>query len=267
MKLTKLQYNSFKKNGYLIIKNFIKDENCRKILNILKKQKKINELDKDHPYSLINSKLKVIIPNDKSKKILHGLIKKNQILEIGDFLTKKKMSEWFIKFYPKNEFDGDNEFYHQDFAYHKSKKAPVNDYIQCFMAIENHNLSGGCLRVFKGSHKLGLIKHYNVMTRNGLFKLTPSAQKLLKINKKYKLKELELKSGSCIFFNYNLIHGSSSNASSNSQCRMVFQMIAKNSRRNDYLNKKVWKKRNDEEIKFLKKIISYKIKKGGKNKN
>ena len=37
------------------------------------------------------------------------------------------MNVWFKKFYPKHSFDGDNEFYHQDYAYHKDKVAKIKN--------------------------------------------------------------------------------------------------------------------------------------------
>ena len=63
------------------------------------------------------------------------------------------------------------------------KKLNVKNYLQCFIAFHDHNISGGCLRIFKGSHKLGLVKHENIMTRNGLSKFTIPASILLKISK------------------------------------------------------------------------------------
>ena len=66
------------------------------------------------------------------------------------------------------------------------------------------------------------------MTRSGLSKFTIPATKLTEINRKCKLINLELKAGSCVFFNYKTIHGSSSNASHKNQCRMICQMMTKN---------------------------------------
>ena len=82
------------------------------------------------------------------------------------------------------------------------------------------------------------------------------------ISKKNKLTNLELKAGSCVFFNYNLIHGSSSNASQYDQLRMVVQLIKKKNNRSTKKNKNVWKNRNLREIKILQKIINLKNKLG-----
>lgn len=258
------QYN---KDGFIIFKNLINRDNCKKIKNLvykfsLKKNKKKNELDKNHSFSKISGLDKVIILDDKNNKKLDNLIDFSKIEKIASELTKSEFKVWFKKFYPKNHFDGDNEFYHQDFAYHKDKKAGNEEYIQCFIALQDHYLGSGCLRVFKGSHKLGLIEHDTVMTRNGVSKLTPSSDKLKKISKKNKLIPIELKAGSCLFFNYQLIHGSSSNASEFQQLRMIVQLLKKENNRDKKKNSNVWKKRNLKEISILQKIINLKKKLG-----
>lgn len=258
------QYN---KDGFIVFKNLIKKENCNKITNLvykfsLKQNKKKNELDKNHSFSKISGLDKVVILDDKNNKKLENLIDFSKIEKIASELTKSEFKVWFKKFYPKNHFDGDNEFYHQDFAYHKDKKAKNEEYIQCFIALQDHHLGSGCLRVFKGSHKLGLIEHDIVMTRNGVSKLTPSSDKLKKISKKNKLIPIELKAGSCLFFNYQLIHGSSSNASEFQQLRMIVQLLKKENNRDVMKNQNVWKKRNLKEISILQKIINLKKKLG-----
>jgi ectoine hydroxylase-related dioxygenase (phytanoyl-CoA dioxygenase family) len=262
--IKKSQYNT---NGFICFEKMITTNNCKKIIKIVnrfekKPSKKKNELDKNHSFSKISNSNKVVILDHLNNQKLEKLIDFTKIEKIASRLTNTEMKVWFKKFYPKNNFDGDNEFYHQDFAYHKDKKAKNQEYIQCFIALQDHYLESGCLRVFKGSHKLGLIKHHVVMTRNGVSKLTPSSDQLKKISKKNKMLNLELKAGSCVFFNYQLIHGSSSNASKHNQLRMVVQLLQKKNNRNKQKNNDVWKKRNLQEISLLKKFINLKNKLG-----
>ena len=203
---------------------------------------------------------------DRNKKVVffdkipnHILMNKfinfNKILKIGEFLTQKKLKIWFKKFYLKYAFDGENVVYHQDFMYHKNKSLKNDDYLQCFIAFHDHNLSGGCLRIFSGSHKFGLVKHENTMTRSGLSKFTIPATKLTEINRKCKLINLELKAGSCVFFNYKTIHGSSSNASNKDQNRMICQMRSLEPKHEKLENEAINTQRTKEEIEILQKMI------------
>ena len=204
MFLSKSKLSQYNKDGYICVDNIINKKNCSKIIKIVKnfqnKNKIKNELDRNHPFSNISDNYdKVVILNKKNNEKLDKLIDFKKIEKIASFLSKSEMKVWFKKFYPKHSFDGDNEFYHQDYAYHKDKVAKNKEYIQCFISLENHFVESGCLRVFKGSHKLGLIKHHTVMTRNGVSKLTPSSSTLKKYQKN-KLMNLELKAGFLYIF-------------------------------------------------------------------
>ena len=260
MMLDKNCYKKYKKDGYFVYKNLISSKNCdilnKKVLNYQKKSDGF-ELDKNYPFSLINNKTKVVVSKYlKNQKYINKLINAEKILKIAELLTKKKLRFWYKKIYPKNAFDGQNELYHQDYFYHIGKGPKNESYIQCFIALDSHNIDGGCLKIFKGSHKKGVVKHHLVMTSNGISKYTISADDLLKISKRYKLLNLELKKGSCVFFNYNTIHGSSSNATSKNQMRMVCQMLEKNIYQQDGSRAFVNSRRTNKEINILKKMIN-----------
>ena len=260
MNLNYEHVKKFKKDGFLIYKNLINFKFCEKVNKIIygfsRKDRASSELDLNFPFSKMDKNQKVVffdkIPNHN---LMNKFINFNKILKIGEFLTQQKLKIWFKKFYLKYAFDGDNEVYHQDFFYHKNKSLKNDDYLQCFIAFQDHNLSGGCLRIFSGSHKLGLVKHENIMTRSGLSKFTIPATKLTEINRKCKLINLELKAGSCIFFNYKTIHGSSSNASNKDQNRMICQMRSLEPKHEKLENEAFNTQRTKEEIEILQKMI------------
>ena len=260
MNLNYEHVKKFKKDGFLVYKNLINFKFCEKVNKIIygfsRKDRASSELDLNFPFSKMDRNKKVVfldkIPNHY---LMNKFINFNKILKIGEFLTQKKLKIWEKIFYPKHAFDSDNEVYHQDFFYHRYKSKKNEDYIQCFIAFHDHNLSGGCLRIFSGSHKFGLVKHENTMTRSGLSKFTIPATKLTEINRKCKLINLELKAGSCVFFNYKTIHGSSSNASNKDQNRMICQMRSLESKQEKLENKTINTQRTKEEIEILQKMI------------
>ena len=251
-----MSIKNYNRNGYLVVKNIITKKNCNKILNIIKKLKKNkkNTTDNDHPFSKIKNYKKVIILKNKNLISFKKLVNSKKILDLAEKISGKKKI-FLTKLYTKNAFDSENEFYHQDFAYRTKTGLKANSYMQCFIALKDHNIDGGCLKVFEGSNKLGLIKHYQVMCRSGISKLTIPAQKLKKISKKNKLRDIKLKAGAAIFFTYLTIHGSSSNASPNDQPRIVVQMHSNNDEISKKNNFKFWKARSSNEIDILKKMI------------
>ena len=92
----------------------------------------------------------------------------------------------------------------------------------------------------------------------GISKLTIPSEKLKIISKTKKLKNIKLKAGSCIFFSYLTIHGSSSNASSKDQARIVVQMHSEKDFISNKNNLKFWKLRSLKETNILKNIIKSK---------
>ena len=233
MDLNNAHIRKYRKDGFLVYKNLISAKSCNEVNKIVyefnnkKNSKAFSVLDLNFPFSKMDKNKKVISFNKIPKQhAIYKFINFNKIIEIGEFLTKQKLKIWYKKFYPKHAFDGDNEVYHQDFFYHRNKGLKNDNYLQCFIALHDHTLGGGCLKIFKGSHKLGLLKHESIMTRNALSKFTIPAAHLLKVSRKCKLENIELKKGSCVFFSYNTIHGSSSNASNKNQNRMICQMMS-----------------------------------------
>jgi len=84
MRLTKLQQKSFKKNGYLVIKNIFTKSDCRKISTLVKKNQNkliISELDKDHPFSKIRNNSKVSVLNKINEKKLYKISNIDKILD------------------------------------------------------------------------------------------------------------------------------------------------------------------------------------------
>lgn len=253
---------SFKNNGYVIIKKLIPQKNCdriSKLINKLKTVKKSDQFDMDFPFSKIKNFKKVIVPNKKDLNKLDGYIDYKKILNYAHKITSNKKKIFLKKIYTKSAFDGDNEFYHQDYAYRKNTGVKSNDYLQCFIALKDQKIENGCLRILKGSHKNGLIKHDLVMTRSGMTKLTISSTNLKRLSKKNKIHNLELSAGTGVFFSYLAIHGSSSNASEIDQPRLIIQMIPKNGSINRKKNLSLWKKRSDNEKSILKKMLEKKL--------
>lgn len=227
----------YKKDGFLVIESIMSSEACDEIVasvrqRIREASKALSELDKDFPFS--DLKGMKILPEDIEGREPFNLFSPVDYLGLGNLATTlsgKATRPWFKKIYLKNAFQGDSEFYHQDYAYHAEKHPdpetvnPVTDYIQCFIALADHKIRGGCLNILKGSHLNGLLPHSGAMTRSGFSKLTIDADTLAKLSAGDCFCSLELSKGSCVFFNYLTVHGSASNSSPIDQPRMVIQFM------------------------------------------
>lgn len=253
------------KDGYYVVNSVIDKFTCKKITNYV--QNNINtdldqtkETDRDYPFSEISgTKVFINSIDESSKKNPFNLIDFQKITKIASFLTNRQMKLWLKKVYLKSAFQGDNEVYHQDYEYHMNKGGntdPFNDYIQCFIALEDHTKEGGCLNIIKSSHNTKRIPHDLVMTRNGISKLTVKPSILKKLCKNNNFKAMELKMGDCVFFSYLTLHGSSSNSSPLDQTRMIIQFMNKDKSHDEKKTKEFFRDRKAKEIKILELMLN-----------
>lgn len=143
-----------------------------------------------------------------------------KIRNFAETLTDKKYHIFMQKVNFKPCFIGSHEIYHQDYYYRQKTGIDSEEFLQVFIALEN--LDHAPLNIFVGSHKLGLLKHIMCVERNGKAKYRIENQELLKIKDSFKT--IHMKKGSALFFNYKLVHGSSSNSSPFDQPRAIVQL-------------------------------------------
>lgn len=132
----------------------------------------------------------------------------------------------------KAPFIGPEEIWHQE-VYNINTFAPGTDkknwnrFMQVFIAIDDHSLTNGCLRLIPESHKLGELNSVDVVTGNQLHKRRTSVESLIEATKKLEIKNCVLRKGDVLFFNHLLLHSSSSNPSKHSRKALVMQAQSK----------------------------------------
>lgn len=258
-----LKNNKIKKfyneNGYYILNNFLSNHEIKKISNKLNSlkiiQKKVKRglsepgVDTSLLYNLHNDKLlkKIIEENKNFKKILNNLLDNDYKI-------------WNAKSNLKSRWHGSAEYYHQDFAYWKGYGFKSTKMLSCMIFVDDHKHLNGGLWIFPGTHKK-FYKHEKFININSLQKNLIPTDTLDKLEKKQKSISINNKSGSCIFFHCNLIHGSSHNISSKDRRIILYQistskeydekLITKINKRNLKIRKKFEK---DQLLKRLRKF-------------
>jgi ectoine hydroxylase len=255
----------YREEGFRVVDNIVSPEICDKIVTYIDICQSAGsdvtpELDRDFPYSdLEGAKLFRKNIDQTTGDNSFGLIDYRQINQLACEFSGVLMRPWLKKVYLKNAFQGDCEVYHQDFEYHREKTSgdlnPLSDYIQCFLALTDHILEGGCLNIIKKSHLGGRIPHKSILTRNGLSKLTIDPDILASLSSPDRFVHLELSKGSCVFFSYLTVHGSASNASPIDQPRMVIQFMKADRDHSSEKSAIVQSARRDFEINTINKIL------------
>ena len=86
-------------------------------------------------------------------------------------------------------------------------------FAQVYVALDDQALENGCLKVFPGSHRLGILPHVDIVADNFGHKRQVAYRELEGAYKKCGVSNVIMSTGDVLFFNHRLIHGSASNHS------------------------------------------------------
>ena len=241
------EFNNYNENGY-IIKKILSEEDCNKIINYVNCNNK-------YAFYETNTNIKFgyqheIDPDSPVINILNNNTNINSIIK--NILGEYDIS--IIRSYNKDKFISRDIEYHQEF--YNNALLPSNgnyeDYVQVFVALENHSLENGCLKIFPKSHKEGLLPYKDIINSNIEHKRTVDYNSLVDCYNKYGIINCELKKGEAVIFNHLIIHGSQNNNSPFSRKALVITFNKKNLIIN--------KKNKDNYLKFRNEFVINKLK-------
>ncbi len=204
------QEKSFRKDGYIIIKNFCSKEEINKLYGtaIDDSAMRNNALDlNDQTGKKTKLSLWFTPGNDvfgyltRSEKIINAAA---QLLE-----SDSPVCHFHSKLMQKEPRVGGAWEWHQDYGYwYKNQFMFPDQLISVMVALTGASKENGCLQVIKGSHKLGRVNHGFAGEQVGA--------DMVMVNNALKTMELiycELEAGDALFFHSNLLHRSEANLS------------------------------------------------------
>lgn len=204
------QVKSFRKDGYILIKNFCDKKEIELLYSTALEDKAMlnNALDLNDQ-SGKKTKLSLwFTPGDdvfgyltRSKKMVSSV---TQLLE-----SDTPVCHFHSKLMQKEPKVGGAWEWHQDYGYwYKNQFMFPDQLISVMVALTDANKENGCLQVIKGSHKLGRINHGFAGEQVGA--------DMVMVNNALKSMDLiysELEAGDALFFHSNLLHRSEANSS------------------------------------------------------
>ena len=198
----------YNENGF-IVKDILLKEYCNKINDYVMNNEKNAFYETEE-----NIKFGYKHENDINSPVFE-ILKKNKIIDniitgiLGDYDIN------VIRSYNKHKFISRDIEYHQEYYYNSLLPSSDNykHYVQLFIALEDHNLENGCLKIIPKSHNMGLLPYDNIINSNLEHKMKVSYKSLNEAYKKNGIKNCILKAGEGVFFNHLIIHGSQNNNS------------------------------------------------------
>ena len=217
--LTETQKNSYFRNGYLVIKNLISEEEIEQLKH---QSELIGDNKVDHvPISSIqvesDAKIKSSADKNLTLRKLYDIAVYDQIFwkhvvndkivdVVAQLLETNDIKLYGDQLFMKNPEVGSEIYWHQDSA--SWKDIFPKDLITAWTALDNSNLENGCLKFIPGSHRFGTLGLDSDSREQKMEKFLP----LLKFNQ-WAIRDIELDSGSVSFHHSLLVHGSGKNLS------------------------------------------------------
>ena len=227
-KFNKGHRDFYSKNGYLVIRgmfakqevnnldksiNFFADEGWHNIMNpdrieflLSQSYKKFSKIKSQ------NNRIKFIENAKLTSSLFKSYLLDKRIDNLMFSVIGKKVSGLMthvIFKHKSSKFSKMSWVPHQDNSYAKMEK---NCYITANLFIHNANKDNGCLYLYPGTHKLGLMKFDRYFSYHAKSSHKPGNR----IQKKFSIENminLEVNAGDFLIMNGNLIHGSYPNNS------------------------------------------------------
>jgi ectoine hydroxylase-related dioxygenase (phytanoyl-CoA dioxygenase family) len=208
--LTPQQIESFHKDGYVIVKNFLEAKAVEKLYGTAigdnaMENNAINVTDQTGK----NSKLSLWFTpgNDVFGFLTRSERLVNSVAALLD--SDAPVCHYHSKLMQKEPKVGGAWEWHQDYGYwYKNQFMFPDQLISVMVALTPANKQNGCLQVIKGSHKLGRINHGFAGEQVGA--------DMVMVNNALKTMDLvyvEIEPGDALFFHSNILHRSEANLS------------------------------------------------------
>lgn len=217
-KLTEQQIEEYNKNGYLIIKKLLSEEEINKLYGIITD----DDIMKKHAIDLndqTGKKTKLTLWFTPGNDAYGLLTKSRRMVESVDKLMEgdSAVCHFHSKLMQKEPRVGGAWEWHQDYGYwYKNEFLFPDQMISVMLAITEANKENGCLQVIKNSHKMGRVEHGLTGEQAG------ASQRHVDLAlQSMELVYVELKPGDVLFFHSNLLHRSEANLSDQSRWSLI----------------------------------------------
>ena len=211
------QIKRFEEDGYLVVENLFSPAEVQRILETaqidpqLKADTKANQNYDDGEEGL--DTILAYRPY-LSQDAYSAMAYSRRLIEPLEQLLKGEVFHFYHIIMQKDPGTGGWQ-YHQDYGYHY-RQFLYPDYISCMVALEPAVRENGCIRVYKGSNRLGRIDHCS----SGV-QLIADPGRLDIVARHMEEVHCELAAGSVLYFHGNTLHASDPNLSCQGRWSLV----------------------------------------------
>jgi ectoine hydroxylase-related dioxygenase (phytanoyl-CoA dioxygenase family) len=206
--------NNFAKDGFILKKNLFTEEEINKLNNYIKTSSK---KEKDaRQTSSSTGKLSISLWNKPSDDLFGKFSTNERIVKPMEEYLGDEVYHYHSKIIWKKPGDGGFDW-HQDYGYWYHNACLYPDMGSCFIMLDRATKENGCLKVLKGSHKVGRIGHGVSDTPEQ----TADMERIAELEKRHESVYITAEPGDVLFFHANLLHSSDENKSSDSRRTLI----------------------------------------------
>jgi phytanoyl-CoA hydroxylase len=217
-KLTAAQIATYHKDGCLVVKDFLSNEEVKKLQDIAFE----DGVMRKHAFDLndqTGKKTKLTLWYKPGNDTFGLLTRSNRMIASVNELMDGDSSicHFHSKLMQKEPKVGGAWEWHQDYGYwYKNEFLLPEQMMSVMIAITDANKANGCLQVIKGSHKMGRIEHGFAGEQVG------ASQHYVDLAlKTMELAYVEFKAGDALFFHSNILHRSEANTSDTARWSLI----------------------------------------------
>jgi len=209
-----LSLNNFIKDGFILKKNLFKEEEINKLKKFIESSSKKENDARETKSS--SGKLSITLWNHPSDDLFGKFSTNERIVKPIEEYLGDEVYHYHSKIIWKKPGDGGFDW-HQDYGYWYHNACLYPDMASCFIMLDKATKENGCLKVLKGSHKVGRIGHGISDTPEQ----TADMERIVELEKRHECVYITAEPGDALFFHANLLHSSDANKSDQSRRTLI----------------------------------------------
>jgi ectoine hydroxylase-related dioxygenase (phytanoyl-CoA dioxygenase family) len=198
---------SYERDGFVLVPDLLKPDEVEVLLEAIETGSQVRSNTHDRNDSS-GRKARLAIWHKLSDDIWGAVSTNPRVVNNIRILLGEEVAFFHGKVMLKEAHSGGAWEWHQDYGYWYNQGFAFPRMLSVFIALDPATSENGCLRVLRGSHKLGRLNHEAVGDQTGA-----DPKRLPDIEPLFEQVTVEMRPGSALFFHCNLLHTSAPNTS------------------------------------------------------
>ena len=214
----------FERDGYVVVRSLLDREEAALVLATAQEDRRLAEHAMGWPDGQ-GGLSRITLWNEAGDDIYGMVARSARIVDSMTRLLGGEVYHYHSKLMLKEPEVGGAWVWHQDYGYWYQNGCLYPLLASVFIALDPASRENGCLRLLKGSHRIGRIEHQVIAGQLGA-----DPERVEAAKRRHECVTMEMEPGDAAFFHCNLLHCSGRNLSANPRWTLI---CCYNARAND----------------------------------